>query len=103
MSRICPTCESQSVPWARLLLVHRTTCKNCNERLGLHWLFAAVLYTVIFTTFFIAALWVQARFSLFEAAAILVSMFVIIGATAARFGPLEPKPKWRPPRGDSRH
>lgn len=97
MSRICPTCGSQSVPWARLMFIHRTTCRSCNARLGLHWLFAAALYTVILTTFFIATLWVQARFSLFVAGVILASAFFVIGGTAARFGPLEANTKWWAP------
>jgi len=60
-------------------------------------LFAGVLYTVILTVFFIAALWVQANFSFFIAAAFLVSVFLVIGGAAARFGPLEAKSKWWAP------
>ncbi len=97
MSRKCPTCDSQSVPWARLMLAHRTKCKSCSAKLGLHWLFAGVLYTVIFTVFFISALIVQVRFGFLVGAAIYIGGFLVIGGVAARLGPLEVKTKWWAP------
>jgi len=79
------------------MLLPRTTCKSCKEKLGLNWLFAGFLYTVIFTVFFLGGLFVITRYDLPVAVAILGITFLLIGGSAARFGPLEPKTKWWAP------
>ena len=79
------------------MLVNRTSCSQCNARLGLQWLFAAVAYVAIFVTFFLATRWLLDRFQPTVAGAVLFSMFLIVGGTAAKLGPLKVKSKRQAP------
>ncbi len=45
LCRKCPCCHKREVPLFRLM-VSRSPCSNCNERIGHHWLYGAIFLCV---------------------------------------------------------
>lgn len=97
MNRKCPNCSSESISVSGLI-VSNVDCSSCRQLVGVHWLFRAIFFVIIFAVTIVTAVIVLADQGLYAALFMISVPIGVIGYIKARFCPLETKRR----RNDSR-
>lgn len=90
MKRQCPACSRNTIPVSGLIVSH-ADCVHCHSLVGVHWLFAAGFFVVIFAVTLVSTLAVLAQQGVYAALIWLPFPIGALGYVKARFCPLEVK------------
>ena len=97
LDRKCPNCSTESISVSELI-VSSALCSTCGELIGVHWLFRAIFFVIIFVATLVTTVIVLADQGLYAALLMISVPIGVIGYIKARFCPLETKRR----RGDLR-
>ena len=97
MNRECPNCSTDSISVSGLI-VSNVDCSSCGQLIGVHWLFRAIFFVIIFVVTLVTAIVVLADQGLYAALLMISVPIGVIGYIKARYCPLEIKRR----RDDSR-
>ena len=97
MVRNCPKCKESTVSVLRLLFTLRAKCKSCKSKVGVHWIYAAFVFCVLFVVMVLLALPLMISLPPFVGAIVIFILLLSFIFAAIYFGPLEEKSSsWTP-------
>lgn len=100
LNRKCPNCAAESISMSDLI-VSNADCSSCGELIGVHWLFKAIFFVIIFAVTLVTAVIVLVDQGLYAALLMISVPIGVIGYIKARFCPLETKRRRDDPQSRS--